>query len=74
MPLGDFGGVVLQMVTMNERVDFYITVSDGEQTGVLDTRAIKEILGDISLTDPEVRTYLKEYIQENLVSVYGGKL
>ena len=59
---------------MNERVDFYITVSDGEQTGVLDTREIKEILGDISLTDPEVRTYLKEYIQENLVSVYGGKL
>lgn len=74
MPLGDFGGVVLQMVTMNERVDFYITVSDGEQTGVLDTREIKEILGDISLTDPEVRAYLKEYIQENLVSVYGGKL
>lgn len=74
MPLGAFGGVVLQMVTMNERVDFYITVSDGEQTGVLDTREIKEILGDISLTDPEVRAYLKEYIQENLVSVYGGKL
>lgn len=75
MPLGDFGGVALQLVTMNPGVDFCISVSDGERAGVLDTRDVKEILGeDIPLGAPEVRAFLKDYIRENLVSIYGGRL
>ena len=75
MPLGDFGGVVLQLVTMNPQTDFLVTVQSGEKTGVLDTREIREILGeDIPLGAPEVRAFLKEYISENLVSIYGGRL
>ena len=75
MPLGDFGGVALQLVTMNPATDFCIRVTDGSREGVLDTREIKEILGeDIPLGAPEVRAFLKEYIQENLVSIYGGRL
>ena len=75
MPLGDFGGVALQLVTMNPGTDFRIQVTDGPREGVLDTREVKEILGeDIPLGAPEVRAFLKEYIQENLVSIYGGRL
>ena len=75
MPLGDFGGVALQLVTMNPGVDFCISVTDGERAGVLDTRDVKEILGeDIPLGAPEVRAFLKDYIRENLVSIYGGRL
>lgn len=74
MPLGDFEGVVLQLITMNEGVDFTVTVIEEQKKGVLDTREIREVLGDIPLRTPAVREYLKEYIQENLVSVYGGKL
>ncbi len=75
MPLGDFGGVVLQLVTMNPKVDFCISVTDGEHSGVLDTREVKSVLGeDIPLGAPEVRAFLKDYIQENLVSIYGGRL
>lgn len=74
MPLGDFGGVVLQLVTMNPQVDFSVRVECGGQTGVLDTHEMKEILGDIPLDAPEVRAFLKDYIQENLVSIYGGRL
>ena len=75
MPLGDFGGVALQLVTMNPQTDFLFTVRCGEREGVLDTREVKEILGeDIPLGAPEVRAFLKEYIQENLVSIYGGRL
>ena len=74
MPLGDFGGVVLQMVTMNPSVDFVVSVRCGAQEASLDTREIREILGDIPFSDPEVRGFLKDYIQENLVSIYGGRL
>ena len=74
MPLGDFGGVVLQLVTMNPSVDFTVTVEADGRKGVLDTSEIKEILGEIPLDMPEVRAFLKDYIQENLVSIYGGRL
>lgn len=74
MPLGDFGGVVLQMVTMNPQVDFTVRVDCGGKSGVLDTREVKEILGDIPLNAPEIRAFLKDYISENLVSIYGGRL
>lgn len=75
MPLGDFGGVVLQLVTMNPGVDFLIRAENGDCSGKLDTCEVREILGEnISFTLPEVRAFLKEYIQENLVEIFGGRL
>ncbi len=74
MPLGDFGGVILQLVTMNEKVDFLVTVKSSERQETLDTREVRNILGEVSFREPQVRAFLKEYIQENLVSVYGGRL
>ena len=75
MPLGDFGGVVLQLVTMNPHTDFVFTAQNGETVGKLDTRELREILGeDIPLGAPEVRSFLREYIQENLVDIFGGRL
>lgn len=74
MPLGDFGGVILQLITMNEGVDFYISVESSGRVGALDTREVRGILGDVSFREPEVRAFLREYIQENLVSIYGGRL
>ena len=42
---------------------------------VLDTREVREILGEgVPLSSPEVRMFLKEYIQENLVDIFGGRL
>ena len=64
----------MQMVTMNPQVDFTVRVDCGGKSGVLDTREVKEILGDIPLNAPEIRAFLKDYISENLVSIYGGRL
>lgn len=49
--------------------------TDGTNTGILDTREVREILGsEISLSAAEVRMFLKEYIQENLVDIFGGRI
>ena len=53
IPLGDLGGVILQLVTMNPGVDFVVTVRSEEAEGELDTRAFREVLGDIPFTEPE---------------------
>ncbi len=75
MPLGDFGGVALQLVTMNPHTDFVFTAECGERQGVLDTREVREILGEeIPLGAPEVRAFLRDYIKENLTDIFGGRL
>ena len=66
--------VTLQLVTMNPAVDFYVLAKNGESEGVLDTREMREVLGDIPLSHPEVRGFLKDYIKENLVDIFGGRL
>ena len=75
MPLGDFGGVALQLVTMNPGVDFCFTAKAGDRQGELDTREVRAILGEeIPLGAPEVRAFLKDYIKENLTDIFGGRL
>ena len=75
MPLGDFGGVALQLVTMNPHTDFVFTAKCGERQGVLDTREVREILGEeIPFGAPEVRAFLRDYIKENLTDIFGGRL
>lgn len=74
MPLGDFGGVILQLITQNPSVDFSVFAANGERGGALDTRDVRDILGDIPFNTPEVRSFLKEYIKENLTDIFGGRL
>ena len=38
------------------------------------TSKVRAELGDIPFTEPEVRAFIKDYIQENLVNIYGGRL
>ena len=75
MPLGDLGGVVLQLITMHPQIDFLVRTASGECVGALDTRELRAILGDdVPFTEPQVRAFLKQYIQENLVDIFGGRL
>lgn len=74
MPLGDFGGVILQLITMNPDVDFLVSVESDGKKAVLDTKEFRAVLEGIPLDAPQVRTFLRDYIQENLVTIYGGRL
>ena len=74
MPLGDFGGVVLQLITMNPGVDFLVKVECDGKKALLDTKEFRAVLEGIPLDAPQVRSFLRDYIQENLVTIYGGRL
>lgn len=71
-PLGDVTSTVVMLITMNTDRDFiYRRVADGREF-CLDTREIKEILGDVPLDTYEVSQWLKDYITENTNDLYGG--
>ena len=73
MPLGDMPSTILTLVTMHEDTDFVYTYRYDDDSFVLDTAQMREILGGISFKEPEVSAYILEYLKENTAEVTGGR-
>ncbi len=65
MPLGDMNATILSLVTMNPHIDFCYTRAVDDASFVLDTREMREILGEVPFDAPEVAEFLAEYLREN---------
>lgn len=64
-PLGDMASTVSGLIQCSPQIDFVYTVrTPGEEFSV-DTRQLREILGDVSLSEPAVAQWVREYIDEN---------
>lgn len=72
MPLGDINGTILTLIKFNTAIDFIYTYSVDGRGFQLDTREIKEILGGVRLDEPEIYSYLKEYLSENKQEADGS--
>ena len=65
MPLGDLKGTLLLLVRTNPQVDFlYLERLDGACME-LDTRQLREILGEVPLDQPDVLDWIGVYYDEN---------
>ena len=69
MPLGDINSTIFSLVTINEQLDFTYTYRVNDRQFTLDTREIREILGDVSFQNPDVTSFLREYLSENQLEV-----
>ena len=75
-PLGDMAETILGIVTSYTEVDFVYKHNINGREFILDTREIKEILGGVSLKEPEIVLWLKEFLYENergLISPLEGE-
>lgn len=70
-PLGDMATTIWMTVVNHKETDFlYIhKVEDKEFT--LDTRELKKVLGGVTFDVPEVSAWIREYIRENIDSLYN---
>ncbi len=69
-PLGNMAETMLTLISGNETIDFVYRHTVNEKEFVLDTREIKQILGDeVSLGSPEIVMWLNDYITEGLQSL-----
>lgn len=64
-PLGDMAGTVVALVTMNPQIDFVYRFQKDEKLFELDTRKLREILGDVPFSEPSIARWLAEHIKEN---------
>ena len=63
-PLGDMVSTVLATVVSHDDIDFIYTHSVNEKEFVLDTKEIKNVLGDISFSEPDVYMWIKGCLEE----------
>lgn len=64
-PIGDLTSTVVILITMNLHTDFLYTRSLDSKQFTVDTRQLKEILGDVPLNEPGIISWLTDYINEN---------
>ena len=65
MPLGDVNATIHTLVTMNPGIDFVYKRRMDDRSFTLDTRQMREILGDVPFDLPEVSSFIREYLEEN---------
>lgn len=72
-PLGDINSTVKILIQCNPDIDFVFTHSTDLDSFTLDTRQLREILGeDVPLNTPDVLTWIDGYLEEQSSIIYGG--
>lgn len=68
-PFGDLVGTLYILVINEENIDIYFKYQTDKDSFSFNTKEIKNILDGVSLKDPMVLTWLKEYISEGLQKI-----
>ena len=68
-PVGDIISSVCILIAGSPEIDFVFTDVTSERSVSLNTAELRAVLGDdISLAEPEVQTWISEYLKEQYVS------
>ncbi len=65
IPLGDINSTVQSLVFCCTDVDFVYTYSVDEKSFTLNTKDIKESIGNVPINNSEVYNFVKAYLKEN---------
>ena len=71
-PLGDIAQTMAMLTVTNPNADFVLNAISDEKAFAYDTRQIKETLGPVPVTRPQVSAFIQQYLQEGLKQVFGG--
>lgn len=63
-PLGDINGTVSMLILTNPNLDFVFRHTTDKGGLELDTRQMREILGDVPLDHPDVTQWMREYLRD----------
>ena len=67
--MGDLVGTLLILICSSEETDYVFKHQTPSGEFILDTRELKQMLENVSINHPEVRSFLKEMLQENLEQI-----
>ena len=64
MPMGDIVSTVCILIAGSPEIDFIFTDKTPDRCVSLKTSEIRAVLGDVSLAEPEVQSWISEYLKE----------
>lgn len=63
-PLGNLNETILMLITCNPTLDFIYTRTRDAANFALDTRELRDVLGDVALHHPDVTQWIRQFLQE----------
>ncbi len=69
-PLGDMAETMLGLITAYQEIDFVYQHRVNTEEYALDTREMRQMLGDVSFSEPQVMLWLSEFLKENEATLY----
>jgi signal transduction histidine kinase len=74
LPLGDISETIVSVILTKPEMDLEIELKSTEETFKFDTAEVKERIVEIPITEPEVLTWIKDFINEGVKIILGGVL
>lgn len=68
-PLGDVVGTICTLIQGHPDTDFLFIHTKGTKEARLDTRELRQVLGDVSLAEYEVIKWIEEYLNEQYLDL-----
>lgn len=68
-PMGNLSDTVLCSIVGSENVNIVFEIKQDSDEFVISTDDIREQVGDVSLSHPEIYAFLRDYINENLMNL-----
>ena len=67
MPMGDIVSTVCILIAGNPEIDFVFSDKTAKRSVFLNTAELRDVLGDVSLAEPEVQSWISEYLKEQYI-------
>lgn len=74
LPIGDIGDTMITVISANPNIRFVLILKSSKGYFEIDTEEIKRQLKGVSITEFDVLQWLKEYIDEGIMNIFGGVL
>ena len=71
MPVGDIVSTICILIAGSPEIDFDYSDINPNREVRLRTSELREVLGDISLAEPEIQQWIKGYLEEQYQSSNG---
>jgi hypothetical protein len=69
MPLGDVAGTMLSLIVCAPQIHWIFRHRVNDDEFVFDDQPIKDELGEVPLTEPEILSYVRETLQQGVANV-----
>ena len=64
---------MMALIHEDKDKDYYLRFKQNDLEFIFDTVQIKDILGDVSINDPKILLWIKEYINESITQMREDK-